>query len=82
MKSVRIWSFSGPYFPAFGENTERSLSVFIPNAGKYGSDKLRIGTLFTQSKICSTVERMDDNKFSMKITIVFFERMHNLNQLF
>ena len=25
VKSVRIWSFSGLYFPAFGLNTERSL---------------------------------------------------------
>ena len=23
VKSVRIWTFSGPYFPAFGLNTER-----------------------------------------------------------
>ena len=23
MKNVRIWSFSGPYFPAFGMYTER-----------------------------------------------------------
>ena len=23
LKSVRIWSFFGPYFPAFGLNTER-----------------------------------------------------------
>ena len=23
LKSVRIWSYSGPYFPAFGLNTER-----------------------------------------------------------
>ena len=23
VKSVRIWSFSGPYFPAFGLKTER-----------------------------------------------------------
>ena len=30
MKSVDIWSFSGPYFPAFGLNTERySASVRI-----------------------------------------------------
>ena len=28
MKSVQIWSFSGPYFPAFGLNT-----------GKYGPEK-------------------------------------------
>ena len=41
VKSVQIRSFSGPYFPAFGLNTERygvSLSVFSPNAGKYGSE--------------------------------------------
>ena len=33
---------SGPYFPAFGLNTERYdkyLCVFNPNAGKYGPEK-------------------------------------------
>ena len=30
--------FSGPYFPAFGLNTER-LSLFSPNAGKWGPGK-------------------------------------------
>ena len=44
VKSVRIRSFSGPYFPAFGLN----FPVFSPNAGKYGPGKLRIRTLFTQ----------------------------------
>ena len=34
LKSVRICSFSGPYFP-----------VFSPNAGKYGPEKLRIRIL-------------------------------------
>ena len=29
VKTVRIWSYSGPYFP-----------VFSPNAGKYGPEKL------------------------------------------
>ena len=50
MKSVRIRSFSGPYFPAFRLNTERYpyLSVFSLNAGKYGPQKLRIQTFFTQ----------------------------------
>ena len=35
-KNVRIRSYSGPYFPAFGLNTERYgyLSVLSPNAGK------------------------------------------------
>ena len=45
VKSVYIRNFSGPYFPAFGLNTER------PNAGKYGPEKLRIRTLFTQCLI-------------------------------
>ena len=34
VKSVRIRSYSGPYFPAFGLNTE----TFSPNAGKYGPE--------------------------------------------
>ena len=29
MKNVRVWSFSGPYFPAFGLNTER-YGIFLP----------------------------------------------------
>ena len=54
VKSVRIRSFSGPYFSAFGPNTERYsvstpyLSIFSPNVGKYGPEKLRIRTLSTQ----------------------------------
>ena len=36
-KSVRIWSYSGPYFPAFGLNKERYY-VFNPNEGKYGPE--------------------------------------------
>ena len=37
---ARYGVFSSPYFP-----------VFSPNAGKYGPEKLRIWTLFTQWKI-------------------------------
>ena len=47
VKSVRIRTYSGPYFPTFGLNTER-YGVFSPNAGKYGPEKLRIQTLSTQ----------------------------------
>ena len=36
MKSIRIRSFSGPYIPACGMNTER---LFCPNAGKYRPKK-------------------------------------------
>ena len=48
VKSAVIRSFFDPYFPAFGPNTTQYLSVFSPNAGKYGSEKLQIGALFTQ----------------------------------
>ena len=50
MKSVCIRSFSGPYFSVFGLNTERYGVILRiqPNAGKYGPEKLRIWTLFTQ----------------------------------
>ena len=37
VKSVRIRSYSYLHFPAFGLNRER-YSVFIPNAGKYGTE--------------------------------------------
>ena len=50
VKSVHTRSFSGPYFPTFGLNPERYgvslhtqskyLSVFSPNAGKHGTEKL------------------------------------------
>ena len=49
-KSFRIRSFSGPYFPAVGLNTETySASLRIQSeCGKYGPEKLGIWTLFTQ----------------------------------
>ena len=56
VKSVRIRSFSDPHFLAFGLNTERYsvssyLSIFSQNAEKYGPEKLRKRTLFTE---CTT----------------------------
>ena len=46
VNSVFVRSFSGPYFPAFGLNWDtKYLSVFTPNAGKYGPEKLRIRTV-------------------------------------
>ena len=49
VKSVRIRSFSGPYFSAFGLNTERyGVSLCTQSkCGKDGPEKLRIGALFT-----------------------------------
>ena len=40
VKSARIWSYYGQYFLAY-------LSVFSPNAEKYGPEQLRIRKLFT-----------------------------------
>ena len=50
IKNMRIWNFSGPYFPAFRlkrRDTEY-LSVFRSNSGKYRPEILRIRTLLTQ----------------------------------
>ena len=45
-ENVRFWSFSGPYFPAFGLNMERcSVSLRVQSECV---KKLRIRTLFTQ----------------------------------
>ena len=40
---------TGPYFPVFRLNTER-YSIFSPNTGKYGLEKLQIRKLLTQWK--------------------------------
>ena len=37
VKSVSIWSYSGPYFPVFGLNAKR-YRVFSPNSEKYGPE--------------------------------------------
>ena len=44
------WSYSGPYFPALGLNTEgySASSGFSQNVGKSGSEYLLIRTLFAQ----------------------------------
>ena len=65
MKSVRIWSFSGTYFSEFGLNTEDTsyLSVFNPNLGKYGPEKLRIQTLFLRSEEARTAATNKVKKF-------------------
>ena len=46
VKNLRIRYFSGPYFPAFGLNTER-YSVFSSNAGKKEPEEQQIRTFFT-----------------------------------
>ena len=46
VRSVRILSYSGPYFPVFEFNTE--IYRVSPNAGKCEPEKLKIWTLFTR----------------------------------
>ena len=40
VKRVRIWSFSGPYFPAFGANKERH-SVSLRIKSEFGKKSIR-----------------------------------------
>ena len=40
VKRIRIWSFSGPYFPIFEPKTEiYRVSLRIQSAGEYGPEK-------------------------------------------
>ena len=41
MKSVHIWGYSGPYFPAFGQNTER-YSVSLRIKSECGKMQIRV----------------------------------------
>ena len=54
VKSVRIRSFSGTYFPTLALNTPY-LSVFGSNAGNYEPEKLQIQTLVTQWKAAANI---------------------------
>ena len=60
MKSVRIWSFSGPHLTAFGINTER-YSVFLRIQSKY----LKIWTRKTRNT--NTFHKV--NRFTSLISI-------------
>ena len=73
VKSVRIWSFSGLYFPAFGLNT---VSIFSTNAGKYGPEKLRIRTLFMQW-VCLNICYYFASKFRVDIFEIGLNKLQN-----
>ena len=60
--------FSGPYIPAFGLNTEY-LSVFSPNAGKYGPEKLRIWTIFSQWELEMKESSLETDPYATTIRI-------------
>ena len=52
-------SFSGPYFPAVGLNTEK-----YEQCGKYGRGKLQIRTLFPQ---CISSKQLFLNRYSLLV---------------
>ena len=86
VKSVLTRCFIGPYFSAFGLNTEvlSLISVFSPNAGKYRPEKLRIWTLFTSSakvfqKIFMRFEKKYDQLKKLSFNSSFSFRFHILN---
>ena len=81
VKSVRIRSYSGPYFPKFGLNTERctaSLGIQC-KCGKYGPEQLRIWTHFMQYKIHSETSMLEYffNKIAgvQSLASVFFQEI-------
>ena len=92
IKSVRVQSFSGPHFPAFGLNMERSLSIFSPNAGKYGPEYSEYGH-FSRSgiqRLCvpnfriKTVDQpfFVDNCIDVVDATIYSERFSCLRLLF
>ena len=76
VKSVQIWSFLWSVFFLHSDWLQRDtkyLSVFSPNAGKYGPEKFRIWTNFTQ---CGLFYMMEDMGFALMFILV------NLNSNF
>ena len=76
LKGFRICSFSGPYFPVFGLNTKiySVNSVFSPNAGKCGSQKLLTGTLFMQSvSLCWKCKHIDPIQTNSSFNFIWIE---------
>ena len=73
--------FSGPYFPSFGLNTSY-LSVFSPNAGKYGPEKTPyLDTFYAVKDITNNVNLLNNvkkifrkvSKDSIYTTSIFFD---------
>ena len=60
MKSVRIQSFSGPYFPAFGRNTEHLCvqsecrKIWTRKISKYGQISRSVGLFHVKKPLQST----------------------------
>ena len=92
VKSVRIWSFSGPYFPAFGLNMERySVSVRIQSeCGKIqarktpNTDSFKAGKVFVISFYESRwywLTHVIVVRGKVKIAVVHPKNIHENNSL-
>ena len=83
VKSVRIWSFSAPYFPTFGLNTERNdAEKYIAIAAKCRTEKLRIQTLFTQCKRSRKAPYAEKCTANKSVDIWCLVKMHSSQVIF
>ena len=74
-KSVRIWSFSVPYFPVFAL-IRRFTSAFSPNAGKYRPKRNSNMNNFFQYRAWSFKERdPSTGVFSCEFCEIFIEHL-------
>ena len=74
-----IRSFSDPYFPALGLNTERyfNLLIFSPNTVKYGPGKLRTRTLFALVDQDWLMIKVNWNRISLKRKLTLLVKSFN-----
>ena len=77
VKSVRIWSFSGPYFPAFGLNTERygvvsypdRYYVFFLNDAPDNGYSINVIQCVTISQITDSWRRLESRHFQSTLIL-------------
>ena len=77
VKSVHIWSFSDPYFPAFGLNTER-YSVFLrlqSECGKIRTRKTPNTDTFYAVFTIETKKQKNNSKTKTGLSFPYFVHM-------
>ena len=67
MESVQIWSFSGPYFPAFGQNTERYF-VWRDIQSECGKIRTRKNSVFGHIPHSASGKKMFQVENKIKVT--------------
>ena len=76
LKSVQIRSFSDPYFPVFGLNTDIygvNLGNFSPNLGKYGLEKTPYLDTFHAVQYTNTIAF----EFNRNICLYYLNKIFN-----